>query len=1662
MTAEIIGRVMARRIREELARSTDEGGPKLVVTNFREEEVAAALAELDGFVLPGASAPVSLVVDVQSSSTAIPEPFRLQPNRSLTWHRNHSRDGLVLFALVEASDRQGLGQLYRMTDRSLLERLDGVAMDPMAWLIEEAWAQAGPGGLPVPPDALGVEAAVVHRGVSRTDPISLRLWAKYLIEVCRQLRGAQRAATVEEVHEVLGQALTELEMFPDPGLFDDSRHVERALERNRHCSVGRDPKGKQVQDGFLEQRIDDVTFPHDADLPDEAAVSSLKRQMHAFARSFSHEARSSIPFARWFALFDDTRRREGLGTRVRRELLGHDEVAALLDDLDLEGGLDDGESDAAAALLDAETSGGESIADLLSAGVRRRVERMAVRDARLEADPLQALLRHLVNADDLPDDAELRLEVDTAPAKSGTWSLAVFRMLYARTLLDVAEQSSLGDGWRLVLGEELTTFEWPAPTEGQDAEDVLDDPWAPVFLGLRLEAEETPRYRFRWSPDDRDGHAALVASVRGHQVPHADQQAADVEECARQMTAALVEREAPPRPDAPSTGLAGEWLELRAREFDDWAARGINADGVSEYVDAWAELLARARDELVPTNSPLPALEDFLDIDTVRLGHGRAVLLASHPLRLRWLAGHLRKLGADLLAALSGSFELNAENDQLYFEAIGRVSAHRQPPMLVTGADEVLAAAREFGLHEEYMPIGQERASEAWIGVIDEGAIKSLANTVDSYLSAFPYKQDGLGLLLLVKDGDPRLPERLIREISRSHGDAIVIELHIVAPRAHHQAIALSLSDPAAEGDRDAQLLPRLRLTMHDWPEQFDELLDGLEGRIDLALVPNLFGAQTQLQPKTRPRTASTSGRFDPWLDPASHSAPVADGAGENVSRILLPRTPDPVFEAWSTLSVRRYLQSAVAPETPDNTDYLTLQVTFDRNRTLFERLHGVAHWVVTLDPFVGRDQIDALESPPDVILVRTGLGKNKTHTLVVSSRAGRAFVVPGLERRLRTTLGFATGPECTALAERLYDLARNTVPGITLRALGLGRGLEEILGLTVTRFAVEEQYPIDERGDGFEWWLSLDDHLDWFGGAHRVRADLLRVIARLEGDELALELRIVESKFRRHEDLGAADKQLERSIDLLRSALVPATSGQSPSDAIFWQHELVAALDETSRRSSGQRDLPALRVFGDSSEQTIHRTVSDRVREGTYTITCSGVACALATEASGPRSQALTPGGHPLLRLTRDAVLAILDDIAAERDPAPVASAPSERDVDGEDGGSAASEAVPSTQGAATDAPAAAASVAAAPVAAANGAPVADRSGQGLSSDELEVRYQRVLDAFHEFRVDVDVPDGLRVDQGPGFYLARIVPGAGVAADKLMGRTTDLKLRLGLPQELDVRTYADRGSVVFEIPKLDEERYDVDAEALWERTTLDPKALVVALGEDIGGRAVVVDFSSSDSPHLLVAGTTGSGKSVALETILRGLCRSKSAQELRLHLIDPKGTELVDFDGDEHLEGQIGIDASDAIATLSAAVDEMQRRYAAFKTLRVRDLPAYNDQVDAGERIPWWLIVLDEYADLTADPDEKKELEALLRRLAQKARAAGLHVIVATQRPSADVLSSVVRANLPAQLALRVRTGIDSRVILDEAGAEALAGRGDALLRTARGIVRLQCARVR
>ena len=353
-----------------------------------------------------------------------------------------------------------------------------------------------------------------------------------------------------------------------------------------------------------------------------------------------------------------------------------------------------------------------------------------------------------------------------------------------------------------------------------------------------------------------------------------------------------------------------------------------------------------------------------------------------------------------------------------------------------------------------------------------------------------PTSATAVVLLLLARDGAPRVPLRVVQRL-RSRVPGVRIELNVLAPRPTHHDIVRVFEDAGFEDEAPAdRLFPDVQLVVRHWDPETDPDLSGLIDRVDVALAPALFGTCTSLNRQTRDRSAGLSGGYDPWLHSATHD--LAE-SGQNVVRVMLPQQLDPILETWSTLCVRHDAHSAVAPQQEANTDYFALQVRFDRHQRLFASLHEVAHWVVTLDAFVGRDQIDTLDERPDVILVRTGIGKNESYALIVSSATGRRFVVQRLIRKLRIDLAFPEEPPAELVADRIYDVGRNVVPGAVLRALGLGRAANEVIGLVASRYEVARRFPVPNELPGLEVWISFDEHQDWFGRAQRMRADLGR-----------------------------------------------------------------------------------------------------------------------------------------------------------------------------------------------------------------------------------------------------------------------------------------------------------------------------------------------------------------------------------------------------------------------------------------------------------------------------------------------------------------------------------------------------------------------------------------
>ena len=330
----------------------------------------------------------------------------------------------------------------------------------------------------------------------------------------------------------------------------------------------------------------------------------------------------------------------------------------------------------------------------------------------------------------------------------------------------------------------------------------------------------------------------------------------------------------------------------------------------------------------------------------------------------------------------------------------------------------------------------------------------------------------------------------------------------------------------------------------------------------------------------------------------------------------------------------------------------------------------------------------------------------------------------------------------------------------------------------------------------------------------------------------------------------------------------------------------------------------------------------------------------------------------------------------------------------------------------------------------------------------ELKETAHRLQETLRTFGVQVTVTD---ISQGPTVTRYELRPDKGVKVSKIINLSDDIKLRLAAT---DIRIEAPipgKSAIGIEVPNKTETTVHLrDLLESQDFRRYDGR-LPFAVGKDLGGRTVISDISRM--PHVLIAGATGSGKSVCINTIILSILYRTSPDQVRLLLIDPKVVELSVYKKIPHLMVPVVTDARKASAALNWAVAEMEKRYHLFAAANVRDLAGFNALVtksikegtDPGfEILPRLVIIVDELADLMMVA--KSEVETAIVRLAQLARAAGIHLIIATQRPSVNVITGIIKANMPSRIAFAVTSQVDSRTILDMGGAEKLLGKGDML----------------
>lgn len=319
----------------------------------------------------------------------------------------------------------------------------------------------------------------------------------------------------------------------------------------------------------------------------------------------------------------------------------------------------------------------------------------------------------------------------------------------------------------------------------------------------------------------------------------------------------------------------------------------------------------------------------------------------------------------------------------------------------------------------------------------------------------------------------------------------------------------------------------------------------------------------------------------------------------------------------------------------------------------------------------------------------------------------------------------------------------------------------------------------------------------------------------------------------------------------------------------------------------------------------------------------------------------------------------------------------------------------------------------------------------------DIKKQCQILEQTLADFRVDARV---IHVTRGPSVTRFELEPAPGVKVSSVVNLADDIALRLAASGVRIEAPIPGKAAIGIEAPNIKTEPVSFKEVVDCKELKNNHDKLCIGLGRDIAGNVITADLTKM--PHLLVAGSTGSGKSVCINTIIAGILYKARPDEVKFILVDPKVVELTNYNDIPHLLVPVVTDAKKAASALHWGVMEMERRYKAFADNHVRDIDSYN--LHAVEKMPYIVIIIDELSDLMMVA--KVDVEDAILRLAQKARAAGIHLVLATQRPSVDVITGIVKANIPSRIAFAVSSQIDSRTILDETGAEKLLGKGDML----------------
>jgi len=1633
---------------------------------------------------------------------AIASQFVSATANTITYYRNYNPEGLIYVESSVQSDEQGLQNMFSLRDSNFLDKsfdeyiVSGHGVPGL--LVEEAWQNScGNGEMP---DLLLSKVLLVIRSIHPDiEPVPVRKFIAFTELACSIWSSHKQIIDDHEANKIIGKALLALEFFPDENWHESGSEprIKRRLEMNsRHADLLDGVSELSGED--IATRAQEVRFKnHDGSQMSEAETSNWRALCTNYGFSPTDEFRGQIPYDVFNQLFIRDTAGLRLGDRVRAEIDDNSrDRLSEFDLLDVTAGLNSKNSLEAARFIEATPPNGlKSLVDLLSASTRKSIDRISTPARKQFFNPAIEIVRLVQRARlDTATTSIASIEIRISNEKFiGTPIHGLFAFLFGETLRAISSKlEGVPGACQLNISENLIEAQKVPELfeERDDSEDDEEFNWDALSLIFTIKDENGKKVavheQMEWLPDRVEELSLfwlLACAPDSPALENLGTLCINSPPDSDDWIKPLIYRKANLQSLYLDSSHAQDGMsqllldlnQLRHELRESFHTKGLELDFLHFFLDRWQSLLTQARNQFVPDGVRNKEFNSFLGSDLLAVGASeRRLMMPLHPIRLRWIASYLSQTMKLAQEFLTGESSFADGEGDYYLDWFENLSPREFPPIAVGGNGSLLYSRSEAGWWEDFSPLSSNTADVAF----DPESISAITNRIASYLDAHPYKRDGLSLLVVLPTNDS-MPAEILERIASKTGKALRISLYVAAPKNRWESISRQIESYS----KDLDSVPRSRI-FPDRDLAFIEYKPGdslnyllADLHLDIAIVTHVLQEQIASQQNTE-APIERPGVFQPLQH---RSLRLESGGGGSISLVMLPKYPDPILESWSTLTVRAHRSKPVAPGQPENTDLVELRINFQDSARLFMDLHAHCHWVITLERHISREQIESIEAgAPDVLSIEEGVGANGQNTIVVSSGSGRDLIHARLVRKLNRLVPSeqlinAEPNLISELADGIYESTRRLAPKLALQALGVSRATEEIVGLTIARNLATELFPANLK-KGLSAWISLDEHTDWFGGGSQVRADMCRIVLEPgPNNSTHVDLLVIEGKLRQHFDNHGV-VQVSRTCDFLKSILSSNSESEIRHvDSEMWREQIASAIEALPEQ--------AIEFFPsdstDEPSEELHRILSTFRSKPIILRNVDGVYSACLWDSDNPSLENYKDNGVHILKSSRahlissirkiykkgnnESLLKFEETSASFQDLSiTIKTETVEIDSESNENGQDSLTPNPSTpketeistsKDAGDEIGSNSQSISATP----------RTVRRGLPKLELRRIYENILGCFaaHNVSVFAATEDESPFLEGPASVMYKVMPGGGVDPRKLSEKSDALKLKLRLDQHQNISFNIDRGFVTIDVPKTDNQRYFVDASETWDRWKRPINSLAVPIGEDRVGNLVILDFSSPNCPHLLVAGTTGSGKSEALNTILFGLTRHYKTTELQLILVDPKGTELTPFEDSSYLKENIGSEDQDAIKLLKEAVDEMQLRNKIFRSAGTKNIVEFNSQSSEDDRLPWWVIVLDEYADLTNDPQAKKEIEAELKRLAQKARTVGIHIIIATQKPSAEVISTNIRSNLPAQLALRVKSATESRVVMDEAGAENLNGKGDALFKADGRLVRVQCSRV-